>query len=130
MAEIIMRDLITKNKRRGITVSSAGTYAEIGAEIAPYAIISLQKNGVSIPKKQHLGTQITQNMLGIYDHIVCMTQIQRWQIDPRGVHSHVYTLDKIDIPDPWIYNNEQSYDIVCKHLLSAVTALYYKICKT
>jgi protein-tyrosine-phosphatase len=128
MAEIIFRDLCEKGGRKDITVSSAGTHAQAGECMTEMAIAALHEIGIVPSGPPRPSVRFAVNMFDEYDHIVCMTAMHKWTVDPQSRYPHVYALDE-DVPDPWC-RPQFIYDAVCKQLQTALTALYNKICKT
>jgi protein-tyrosine-phosphatase len=82
-----------------------------------------------MPKKIVYATQMTKQMIKEYDHIVCMTRSHKFQIDPKGFWTHVFTMDNIDVADPW-GESIDAYVSVCKHLQDSIKKLYFKLCRT
>ena len=71
MAEGYFRYLVAKNKRKDITVSSAGTFAGNGEPPSSNSIKAMKKIGIDIA--QYKSSTVTNEMLESADLIVVMT---------------------------------------------------------
>ena len=133
MAEIIFANICKKHKRNDIIIKGAGTDTENGLRMSSNAIDALVKCGEKIGKKLKLSTCWDDSMLAEFDHIICMTKHHAHEINPKGNHKNVYTLDDItgcgDIFDPWCYPIDV-YIEVCKQLQQSLQILYDRVCRT
>jgi len=133
MCEIILKNLVAHShdpRAKKILVASAGTFADGGTPMSPHCETALRACNEFVPVDLPISRQLTWEMVNIADHIFCMTDLQRMQIDPNGHLKHkVHTLATDDVPDPWFFG-EGAYIAVCKHLQTHVRSLYDEICKT
>lgn len=104
MAEMIFKNICKKHKRSGVVVRSAGTAAEVGADMMPEAMIALQEVGITIPKKPHVAKQYNPKMQAQYNYIFDL----RDYMDPYG-------------------GGQAAYDAVCARLLVDLEELYHQI---
>jgi len=107
MAEVIFINLAKKNKRSDIIVKSAGTWAQVGADMTELSRQALIECGEELPASRHFATQLTMEMQKEFD----------------------YVLDLRNFPDPW-YEPLEAYIEVCKYLQIYCAKLYDRICKT
>lgn len=104
MAEIIFRNVCKRHKRTGVTVRSAGTSANVGADLMPEALIALREAGEKIPAKPHCAKQFTMKMQQQFDYILDLRQYT----DPYG-------------------RGQAAYDAVCHQLQIDLENLYQQI---
>jgi|GEM_PF-2020669 len=104
MAEMIFKNICKKHRRTGVIVRSAGTAAEVGADMMPEAMIALQDVGITIPKKPHAARQYLPKMAQQYDFI----------------------FDLRDYDDPY-GGGQAAYDAVCAKLLNDLESVYHQI---
>ncbi len=104
MAEMIFKNICKRHRRTGVVVRSAGTAAEVGADMMPEAMIALQDIGITIPKKPHVARQYLPKMQQQYDYI----------------------FDLRDYADPY-GGGQVAYDQVCAKLVVDLENLYHQI---
>ena len=104
MAEMIFKSICKRHRRTGVVVRSAGTAAEVGADMMPEAMIALQDVGITIPKKPHVARQYLPKMQQQYDYI----------------------FDLRDYADPY-GGGQAAYDQVCGKLLVDLENVYHQI---
>jgi protein-tyrosine-phosphatase len=104
MAEMIFKTICKRHHRTGVMVRSAGTAAEVGADMMPEAMIALQDAGITIAKKPHRAQQYL----------------------PKMQHQYDYIFDLRDYADPY-GNGQAAYDAVCAKLFVDLEALYQQI---
>ena len=125
MAEIIFRHCCEQHHRTDIIVSSAGTHAQAGEYMTELAVQALHDIGITPPTAPRPSIRFTMDMIDEYDHVVCMTAMHKWNIDPANKYPNVYALPA-DIADPWC-KPQFVYTSVCKQLRDAIETLYTKI---
>ncbi len=104
MAEMIFKAICKKHRRTGVIVRSAGTAADIGADMMPEAMIALQEIGIKISAKPHKAQQYLPKMQQQYDYI----------------------FDLRDYDDPY-GGGQTAYDLVCTKLQIDLENLYHQI---
>ena len=104
MAEMVFKMICKKHHRTGVIVRSAGTAAEVGADMMPEAMIALQNVGIAIGKKPHVARQYLPKMATQYDYI----------------------FDLRDYDDPYGCG-QAAYDAVCTKLLIDLETVYHQI---
>ena len=104
MAEMIFKAICKRHRRTGVIVRSAGTAADVGADMMPEAMIALQGIGIIIPKKPHVARQYLPKMQQQYDYI----------------------FDLRDYDDPY-GGGQMAYDNVCTKLEIDLENLYHQI---
>jgi protein-tyrosine-phosphatase len=115
MAEIIFLSICKKRKRENVVVKSAGTNAEVGADMTMDAKIALLDSGFKIPKKRHSATQFDDKMMNEFDHIICMNNSLRGK-----------NIRQLYIADPWQCGLNAYYEVVSK-LKIALDDLYKEL---
>lgn len=138
MAEIIFSNLCKKHKRKDILVRSAGTNAEVGADMTLSARIALATCGERLPRKKHKAAQFVDTMTKEYQYVVCLNnklinavtseasypeQNRNMAVPPPAA-----SVININIPDPWGYGQE-TYNNVCQILQKELEILYGRIIK-
>lgn len=104
MAEMIFKAICKRHRRTGVIVRSAGTAAEVGADMMPEAMIALQDIGITISKKPHAARQYL----------------------PKMQHQYDYIFDLRDYDDPY-GGGQVAYDTVCAKLQHDLEELYHQI---
>ena len=104
MAEMIFKNICQRHRRTGVIVRSAGTAAEVGADMMPEAMIALQDIGITIGKKPHKAQQYL----------------------PKMQQQYQYIFDLRDYADPY-GGGQAAYDAVCAKLQVDLEALYHQI---
>ena len=104
MAEIIFKNVCKRHKRTGVIVRSAGTHAEVGADLMPEALIALQTYGEKVPTKPHRAQQYQPKMQQQFDYILSMQNYD----DPYG-------------------RGQAAYDYLCCQLQVDMEELYQQI---
>ncbi len=104
MAEMIFKAICKRHRRTGVIVRSAGTNAEVGADMMPEAMIALQEIGIAIGKKPHRAQQYL----------------------PKMQQQYHYIFDLRDYADPY-GGGQAAYDRVCAKLQVDLEALYHQI---
>jgi protein-tyrosine-phosphatase len=105
MAQVILSNIVKKNKRKDIIVGSAGTDAWGGQPMMDGARLALTQCGEKLPKTPHKSTRFTIEMQKSFDRIIDV----RGYLDPFGHRLEVY----IEL---------------CKQLQTACQKLYDEIC--
>ena len=113
MAEVIFRNLVKRDKRTGVIVRSAGTYAEVGSDMTPDAKYALTTCGEKLGKKVHKAKQLTNKMLSEFAHVICLN------CKVNGVRN-------LYIDDPWCLGQD-AYNITCRKLQTELALLYKEI---
>ncbi len=104
MAEMIFKHLCKRHKRTGVIVRSAGTAADVGADMMPEAMIALQDIGIKLSTKPHRAQQYLPKMQKQFDYI----------------------FDLRDYDDPY-GGGQNAYDLVCSKLQIDLEKLYHQI---
>jgi protein-tyrosine-phosphatase len=115
MAEIIFSSICKQEKRKDITVKSAGTSAEVGSDMTKEAKIALIDNGFKMPKKRHRATQFTDDMFKEFDHIICLN---------NGLFDK--NVRQLYIEDPYQRGLNAYYEVAMK-LKEALNNLYQEL---
>ena len=127
MAQVIFENLLKRDKVKGVTVASAGTFTIDGLPMTPTAVEALGVCGEKLGRKARKSRLFKKAMLKRYDHIVCMTAKHAEAI---GAHGNVYTIDQAvgcgDVPDPFMQGLDV-YTACCKMLQEALGELYRRI---
>ena len=104
MAEMIFKAICKKHHRTGVIVRSAGTAADVGADMMPEAMIALQEIGIKISAKPHKAQQYL----------------------PKMQQQYHYIFDLRDYDDPY-GGGQAAYDLVCTKLQIDLENLYHQI---
>ncbi|MDR0383718.1 MAG: hypothetical protein LBH47_00120 [Christensenellaceae bacterium] len=115
MAEVIFSHICKREKRKDITVKSAGTNAEVGEDMTKEAKIALIDNGFKMPKKRHRATQFTGNMFEEFNHIICLNN----GLFGKNIH-------QLYIEDPYQRGLNAYYEVAIK-LKEALNNLYQEL---
>ncbi|MCQ2381771.1 MAG: hypothetical protein MJ054_00520 [Clostridia bacterium] len=101
---MIFKAICKRHHRTGVIVRSAGTYADVGSDMMPEAMIALQNIGIKISQKPHKARQYL----------------------PKMQQEYHYIFDLRDYDDP--YDGGQfAYDNVCSKLQIDLENLYHQI---
>ena len=126
MAVSILKNILRKNNAdKKYSISSAGLNARVDEPMNERAIKALKDNNIKV--SQHLGTQISVNIINDNDLVITMTQEQQ---EFLSAFTNVYSLKQLtsinDIIDPY-GEDESVYDKVCKDLINSLNVLYNKL---
>lgn len=111
MAEMIFKAICKRHRRTGVIVRSAGTAADVGADMMPEAMIALQNMGITIAKKPHAARQYLPKMQQQYDYIFDLRDYD----DPYGCGQNAYdtVATKLEIDLEALYH--QIFDLRNPH---------------